>query len=179
MCQLYVNKARKKQSGLCNLVMLALVLCLETSKLSPQLSWPQIGLGIALLWGKLRLRPPLKVVLGVGWELSYSNCGCDSPSWYVYDSSEGNPTCQCEPSRIRASPVLGGAGSRGEGEAGNLSGSSGAIPALERPRQHPRSRTFAVACGATHGEQDCHNLLLPYFRSVGHGRGTCITLRKM
>lgn len=69
----------------------------------------------------------------------------DSGSWYVYDSAEGNLTCQQELSGTHASQILGRGGSGGEGETGNLSGGSEAIPVLECPQQLPQSGAFEIA----------------------------------
>ena len=57
----------------------------------------------------------------VGGQVSSSKPHSDSASWYVYDGSEGNLTCQRELSGIHASHILGRVGSRGEGETGNPS----------------------------------------------------------
>lgn len=65
--------------------------------------------------------------------------------WYVYGTLEGNLTCQHELSGIHASHILGRAGSGGEGETGNLSGGSEAIPVLESPQQLPQSQAFEIA----------------------------------
>lgn len=75
---------------------------------------------------------------------SLSSSRTDSPSWCVYGSSEAELTGQHELSRIHASHILGRVGSGAEGETGNISGGSEAIPLLELSQHLPQSRAFEI-----------------------------------
>lgn len=107
----------------------------------------------------------------VGGQVSSSKPHSDSASWYVYDGSEGNLTCQRELSGIHASHILGRVGSRGEGETGNPSEGSEAIRFWSVPSNSHRVEPLKLPVGRLDGEPGCLSLLWPCCLPAGPSEG--------